>query len=164
MKKILTLIFAIAAFSTLQAQTTKEEARRVILGGSNDKTNTGNNERTRNERPRDVIYDGNTSNDSRQAEINRINQEYDNKISSIRNNSTLSQEEKQRMIAQLEKDRAAKIRQVNGRNNGDYDKKKNKKKNKSKAKGQNGKKLGWEKGVGNPHRTGGKVKAKKNKN
>ncbi len=160
MKKILTLIFAIAAFGTLQAQISREEARRVILGGSNDKSNTGTGERTRNERPRDVIYDGNTSGNSRQAEINRINREYEIKINSIRNNSTLTQKEKQRMIAQLQKDRAAKIRQINSRNNSDFDKNKNKKKHKAKAK--NGKKLGWEKGVGNPHRNGGK--AKKNKN
>lgn len=137
MKKILTLLLAVAGFITVNAQS-REESRRVILGG--DGSNNGSN-------GRDVILGGDNRNDypsypgnyptsgSRNAQIDQVNREYDAKINSIRNNSYLSYEEKQRAIRQLEKDRQARIKQINkGYDNGYYGKK---------GKGNNGKHKGW---------------------
>jgi hypothetical protein len=125
MKKILTLLLAVGACVTVQAQTSREEARRVILGGGGGSGNSGSNG------SRDVILGGGNNGDSyptypgnypssssRQAQIDQVNREYDNKIQSIRNNSYLSYEEKQRAIRQLEKDRQARIRQINNSYNG----------------------------------------------
>ena len=159
MKKIITLLLAGATVFSVNAQTSKEEARRVILGeGNKNRTNTGNGGTTQN--PRDVILgrggnNGNTdypntypSNGSREARIDAVNREYNNKIYSIRNNSTLSAAEKERMIRQLENDRARRIRQINNEyndnnGNGNYENKKYKK-----NKGNNGKHKGWTKGKG----------------
>lgn len=137
MKKILTLLLAAGVFTAAQAQTSRDEARRVILGGGNGSNNGGN---------RDVILGGGSNSDSypsypnsypssssRQAEIDRVNREYDNKIQSIRNNSYLSYEEKERAIRQLEKDRQARIRQLSR----DYDN------NYNNDRGDNGKHKGW---------------------
>jgi hypothetical protein len=156
MKKIITLIIAAGAFMAVQAQTTRDEARRVVLG--QEKKNSSSNE------GRDVIlgrgnngtnhpgsYPNNYPAGSRQSEIDRVNRSYDAKIWSIRNNNRLSRAEKDRMIRQLEKDRAKRIREINQGRSG-YGKK-------GKRYGKNddrGKHLGWEKGRGNPHKYGGK--------
>ena len=159
MKKILTLLVVVAATVTVNAQTSKEEARRVILG-ENKKQPT---KTSPTQNPRDVIlgggnndqntYPGSYPSGSREAQINQINREYDAKIRSIRSNPYLSQAEKDRAIRQLENDRRRKINAISG----SYAKNKN---GKAYKKGNKGKHLGWEKGVGNPHRTGGKVKHK----
>jgi len=165
MKKLITLLIASATFAAVHAQTTRDEARRVILGQEK-----GNNSTSRN--GRDVIlgggnettypnsYPNNYPSGSRQTEIDRINRDYDAKIWSIRNNNTLSTEEKARMIRQLEQDRASKIRRINQSDG--YGKKGKKYDNddddygKGYGKTNNGKHLGWEKGKGNPHKNGGK--------
>ena len=166
MKKIITLLFAAFAVTASFAQTTsQEESRRVILG---KQKKSGTEETTRNEdrSARDIILgkdgertsrkdDGTYSSTERQARIDRINRDYDNKIQSIRNNPNLSAEEKERIIRGLENERAKKIREVNNdykRDRDDDDDDRDGKK--EKVKGNNGKHLGWEKGVGNPHRTG----------
>lgn len=153
-------MIAAGAFVAVNAQTTRDEARRVILG--QEKNGTASRE------SRDVILgDGNNRNDypnnypgSRQAQVDQINRDYDRKIWSIRNNNRLSTDEKARMIRQLEQDRARRIRQINQSNSGDYGKRKrsddNDFRNKSYGKSNNGKHLGWEKGKGNPHKHGGK--------
>jgi hypothetical protein len=161
MKKIITLFVAALAFTASFAQTTsQEESRRVILG----KQKKGNTEQTTKKEDgrtaKDIILgrderttrndDGTYTSAERQAEIDRINREYDSKIQSIRNNPTLSAEEKERMIRGLENERARKIRQVN---NAGKDRDDDKDGKKDKVKGNNGKHLGWEKGVGNPHRS-----------
>lgn len=52
MKKIITFLIAISAFASLHAQTSRDEARRVILGGSSKNTpNTGSS----SQNPRDII-------------------------------------------------------------------------------------------------------------
>lgn len=155
MKKILTLLIAAGTFISVQAQTSREEARRVILGGgtSNDRNSGGN---------RDVIlgggnngesypsYPGNYPSGNSQSQVDQINREYDNKIQSIRNNSYLSYEEKQRAIRQLEKDRQARIKQLNRSYNDDnrYDDNRYGKKNNGKHKGWNkkSKNNNWKKG------------------
>lgn len=173
MKKLITLLFVFALISSLHAQTSREEARRVILGGEN--TRTDKNGR--------VIYDRNGNNypnSSRQAEIDRVNRDYDAKIYSVRNNPNLSRAEKDRIIRQLEQERQQRIREINNRYGGTYGRNERndrhgrydddyKKKNKGYKK-DNGRHLGWEIGRGNPHRTdqwngnGGKYKAQKGKN
>jgi hypothetical protein len=161
MKKIITLLFAATAFVSVQAQTSREEARKVVLGGQKGSTTTTKTPDSRTENPRDVVLGGsNSESSSRQAQIDQVNREYDAKISSIRNNPTLTQEEKDQAIARLERDRARKIRAINNQDDNYNDDKNSGKKNK-KAKGNNGKHLGWEKGVGNPHKNGGSPKGKK---
>ena len=166
MKKITTLLLAIGSFIAVNAQTSKEEARRVILGEPKDAPKT-----TPTQNPRDVIlgggnnggtnptsYPGNYPSGSREAQINQINREYDAKIQSIRDNRYLTQAEKDRAIRQLESDRARRIREINNRyygNDRDKDYKY------AKKKGNNGKHLGWEKGKGYPHKNGGKPHGKK---
>jgi hypothetical protein len=150
MKKIITLFLAITSVAAVHAQDAKrEEARRIILGEGSKKQ-----EQRRNENPRDVINGGNNGGDegtypnggSREARIDAINRDYDAKIYSVRNNPSLSAEEKEKAIRFLEKDRARKIKQVNKNNrdrNDDDDRydKKDKKENKGKHKG-------WTKGKG----------------
>ena len=155
MKKILTLLIAFGAFGAVHAQSTKEEARRIVLGEGKNKGTS------RSESGRDIILGDGNDNDrngrtypsnypsSRQAQIEQVNREYDAKIYSIRNNNTLSQAEKERMIRQLEKDRNKKIKQID--NSYDDDRYSKGKKNKS-YKSNNGKHKGWSKGKGNKHR------------
>ncbi|MGE5519677.1 MAG: hypothetical protein ACM3VS_07100 [Candidatus Dadabacteria bacterium] len=154
MKKILTLLIAFGAFISLHAQTTRDEARRVILG----QPKSGNYPSD----SRDVILGGNNypngnyPNGSREAQIDQINREYDYKIQSVRNNPYISNAEKDRQIRNLERQRENKIRKVNEQYNGNYDRNRNYDRNGNYGKKNNGKHLGWEKGVGNPHRNGGK--------
>ncbi len=155
--------FAATAFS----QTNDEEARRIILGKKTGSTST----RTDRQDPRDVVLGGDRrvydeqgnrypsgTQGTREQRIDQVNREYDQKIYSIRNNPNLSSSEKERIIRQLEADRARKIKAINKNYDGrdrkyddddDEDYKKNKK-----YKKDNGNHYGWEKGVGNPHRTG----------
>jgi hypothetical protein len=164
MKKIFTLIIAALAVSATYAQTSsQEESRRVILGkqkkSGSEETGTKKEGRTM----RDIIFgdenktsrnDGGTYSTERQAEIDRINRDYDSKIASIRNNSSLSNEEKERIIRGLENERARKIREVNKKYNDRDDRDDDGDDDNDKVKENKGKHLGWEKGVGNPHRTG----------
>jgi hypothetical protein len=156
MKKIITLLIAAGAFVAVHAQTSRDEARRVILGGGN-----GDNSSTRG---RDVIlgggndntrtypnsYPGNTG--SRQAQIDQVNREYDAKIYSIRNNGTLTQSEKERMIRQLEMDRARRIREINQYSNRSYGSKGKNHGDEYEERHDNGKHKGWTKGKGNQNK------------
>ena len=168
MKRLLTLLIAVGTLSTVQAQTSRDEARRVILGQPKNAPSTSN--------PRDVIlgggnnngnypntYPGNYPSGSRQAQVDQVNREYDSKIQSIRNNPYLTQAEKDRAIRQLENDRNRRLREINGQN-GNYARKKGKKydndDDRYEGRHDNGKHLGWEKGKGNPHKNGGKGKFK----
>ena len=162
MKKFITLFFAVSAITTAGfSQSKAEESRRVILG--KEGSSTTDRDRTRNGGVLEDILGGsrtddshypNGTNESRRAEIDEVNREYDRKIQTVRNNPIISDEQKQRVIRQLEAERARKIQEINdrygygNRNNEDYNNNKGYKRN------GNGKKLGWEKGVGNPHRTG----------
>lgn len=115
MKTILTLLLVVGSLASAQAQTSREEARRVILGGGNG---------SQNKRDRDVVlggenernrFPGSYPSGDRQAQIDQINREYDNKIQSIRNNPYLSADEKDRSIRQLERDRQRRISDLNRR-------------------------------------------------
>lgn len=166
MKKMITLLIAFGGLLSVQAQTSKEDARRVVLGAPKNGNKTTKN-------GRDVVLGGDNGNNSRsypnnrtypnsrnypygsrEAQRDQVNREYDMKINSIRNNGQLSQSEKDRMIQQLEKDRARRLHEIdkgynktsrkqdddqeeddhNDHNNGHHD---------------NGKHSGWEKGKGN---------------
>lgn len=146
MKTILTLLLAAGAFASVQAQS-KEEARRVILGGGYG-SNTDRNYPTNG--GRDVILGGGNNNDSYptypnsypsgnngQSQTDQVNREYDAKIQSIRNNGYLSYDEKQRAIRQLEKDRQKRIQQINSQYNNSYGRNDNRQ--------NNGKHKGWNK-------------------
>jgi hypothetical protein len=145
MKKLFTLCLGLVMVSALHAQS-REEARRVILGGKKGEPSTGNSGGG-SQNPRDVILGGGGNNNggpntypsgsSRESRIEAINRDYDNKIISVRNNPTLSAEEKDRIIRQLERDRQRRIAQVNGEYKGS-----------KKGKGNNGKHKGWYKGKG----------------
>jgi hypothetical protein len=149
MKKILTLLLAVSIFGAVNAQSSKEEARRIILG--KEKNKNGNT----SQRGRDIVLGKDSRNDdrrvypnsypsSRQSQASQINREYDAKIRSIRNNPNLSRAEKDRIIRQLEKDRAAKLRKVRDHDNNRYHKKK--------KHSDNGKHKGWYKGKGNKNK------------
>ncbi len=162
MKKLFTLLVVASAFSTIAiAQNPAEESRRVILGKGGSSTSTDSREVIlgRDGRTNETNYPAGT----REQQVNQVNREYNSKIQSIRNNPTLTAAEKERMIRQLENDRQRKIRDINRRyneiNRDDRDYKKDKS-----YKNNNGKKLGWEKGVGNPHRTGSGKEFSYNKN
>ena len=163
MKRFITLSLALVTLVAAEAQTSREEARRVILGQPKNGGSTQN--------PRDVVLGGDRNGTaypagSREAEVNAVYREYDGKIQAVRNHPFLSAAAKERRIRELEIERDRKIREINSRygnrNDDRYDDeyrdKKYKNKKGKKVKGNNGKHLGWEKGVGNPHRTGGKVK------
>jgi hypothetical protein len=165
MKKILTLILAVAAVGTVQAQTSRDEARKVILGQpKGGSTSGGGGTSTQG---RDVILGGgNGGGNTGQypnypnsgTSVDQINREYDQKIWSIRNNPNLSQAEKERIIRQLEQDRARRIRQVtqsgenrNYKKNKDYKKDRDDDDDDDRYEGRkdNGKHKGWYKGKGN---------------
>lgn len=162
MKKLITLLLATGAFVAVHAQTSKEEARKIILGQEKGNTSTSRNGRDvvlggGNEKTYPNSYPNNYPSGSRRSEVDRVNREYDEKIWSIRNNNRLSSDEKARIIRQLEQDRARRIREVNqsdsyGKKGKKYDDDYGKRYGKS----NNGKHLGWEKGKGNPHKNGGK--------
>lgn len=169
MKKLITLLLATGAVVAVNAQTSRDEARGIILGqekgGNNNSTSRNGRDIVLgggNERTYPNSYPNNYPSGSRQTEIDRVNREYDAKIWSIRNNNTLSSDEKARMIRQLEQNRASRIRQIDQNNSYGYGKKGKKYDDddddygKGSGKSNNGKHLGWEKGKGNPHKNGGK--------
>lgn len=156
MKKLITLLIAASALVSVQAQTSKDEARKVILGQEKGGSSTSRNDKDiilggGNETNYPNSYPNSYPNGSRQAQVDQVNREYDAKIRSIQNNRTLTQAEKDKMIRQLEQDRAKRIRQLDRNDDYHYGKK-----DKDDEKSNNGKHLGWEKGKGNPHKNGGK--------
>lgn len=154
MKKVFTLVFlsiiTMAGFS--QSDNGKiEKSKDVILGGDR-KTKSGNGK----DNGTDVILGrrdngGVYSGSDRDTRVRDINREYDRKIYEVRNNRNLTSAEKERVIRRLEKERADRLRQVNGdyRNRDDrYGKDKDKDYKYKKEKSNNGKHKGWEKGKG----------------
>ena len=162
MKKIITLLFMFGAFATSYAQSrTIDKAKDVIKNEPRSTTSYPNDRKVYGES--DTRYPSNST--SRQAEIDEINRTYDSKIQAVRVNPLISAAEKERRIRDLEYERAQRIREINNRyyGNSNSDGTYSKNKNKSKAyKTNNGKHLGWEKGKGNPHRTGAPVKGNGN--
>jgi hypothetical protein len=168
MKKVITLLLIVSTVASASAQTSQEESRRVVLGTGGGDTRT---ERTSGgSNPVDVIlgrdrrvednqgtrYPSGTYG-TREQQIDRVNREYDAKIYSIRNNRTLTAAEKERMIRQLEADRARRIREINNRyydRDSRYDDDNDNYRKDKKYKTNNGNHYGWEKGKGNPHKSG----------
>lgn len=156
MKKLITLVFIIGSFSASFAQSrTIDRAKEVITKEPKSTSTSYPDNRTVGT---DNRYPNSTS---REAEIGEINRRYDAKIQAVRVNPILSAEEKERRIRDLEYQRAQQIREINNRyygNNSGYSKNKNK--NKDYKKDNPGKHLGWEKGKGNPHKSGNYAKGK----
>jgi hypothetical protein len=120
MKKITTLLLALFSIAMAQAQSSKEEARKIILGqpgGNNGSPSSSGKDIILGKRNRGSYPDPreNSPYGTRESQINQVNREYDAKIYSIRTNGTLSPSEKERMIRQLEEDRSRKIRDINKR-------------------------------------------------
>ena len=163
MKKFITLLIAAGAFVAVHAQNPKADARKIILGTPKSSPTS-----SPSQNGRDIILGGgngstypnsnpnNYPNGSSEARIAQINREYDQKIYSIRNNPNLSAAEKERIIRQLEADRARRIKEINDSYNKHYHKKKHEDDDHDHDKHDNGKHLGWEKGKGNPHKGKGK--------
>jgi hypothetical protein len=183
MKKFITLVCCFGLFGSAFAQTGRDRAGDVILGGGTSGQSNPSQ------------YPAGTQ--QQQDEINSINREYDAKVASVQANNTLSAAEKERVIRQLNAERARRIREVNnrygqkdGRQNKDYEERrrreegrrrdheskrrekhdddddKDEDRQKVKKNGKdNGNHYGWEKGKGNPHRDANwqKNKGKKSK-
>lgn len=159
----------VSTVASANAQTSQEDSRRVVLGTGGGGTRT---ERTSGgSNPVDVIlgrdrrvednqgtrYPSGTYG-TREQQIDRVNREYDAKIYSIRNNRTLTAAEKERMIRQLEADRARRIRAINNRyydRDRRYDDRDDDYRKDKKYKSNPGNHYGWEKGKGNPHKSSG---------
>ncbi|MER3463567.1 MAG: hypothetical protein C4329_03240 [Chitinophagaceae bacterium] len=153
MKKIITLLLATAIISSVFAQSSDEKARAKdkVFGNHKGTTQYPNG------------YPTNYPSGSREAAIDQVNREYDQKIASVQNNPYLSASEKDSRIRQLNQDRQRRIDEINRQYgaNEKHGKRKNKHhdddddsyKNEHH---DNGKHLGWEKGVGNPHKGKGK--------
>jgi hypothetical protein len=163
MKKFITLLIAAGAFVVVHAQNPKEDARKVILGTPKNSPTSSPSQNGRDiilGRGNGTTYPNsnpnNYPNGSREARIAQVNREYDQKIYSIRNNPNLSAQEKERIIRQLEADRARRVKEINDSYNKHYQKKKHNDEDDDHDKHDNGKHLGWEKGKGNPHKGKGR--------
>lgn len=153
MKKIITLLIMFGAFATSYAQSgTIDKAKKVITKEPRNTTSYPNDRKVYGES--DTRYPSNST--SRQAEIDEVNRTYDAKIQAVRVNPILSAAEKERKIRNLEYERAQRIREINNRYYGNNTYSKTNKKGYGKDNNP-GKHLGWEKGKGNPHRTGATV-------
>lgn len=138
MKKLLTLFALLIMAGAMNAQSSKEEARRIILGDRQE-SGRGNNDR-------DVVLGRNDDykrfpSSERDYRLDEINREYDQKIRSIENNRLLSAEEKRDIIRQLEKDRKKKINALNRGRKDDY----------KRDRKDNGKHKGWYKQKSKKH-------------
>ncbi|MDB5253772.1 MAG: hypothetical protein JWP27_2941 [Flaviaesturariibacter sp.] len=158
MKKIVTLSLFLGLAAATFAQS-RSESKRVILGAPKKGTTSGS---------KDVITGGGnnggtttypTSGATREQEIDRVNREYDAKIISVRNNPLLSAAAKQQRVNDLNLERERRIREINAAYGyGNQGNGTTATKGRKGGKGNNGNHYGWEKGKGNPHKSGGKVK------
>ena len=153
MKKIITLLLMFGAFATSFAQSrTIDKAKEVIKKEPRNTTSYPNDRKVYGDN--DSRYPSSSA--SRQTEIDQANRDYDAKIAAVRNNPFLSASQKEQRIRDLEYERAQRIREINNRYYGNNNTTHSKKNGKGYGKDNNpGKHLGWEKGKGNPHRTGG---------
>jgi len=101
MKKLFALVFALGTVTAIFAQGGygRNESRDVILG-----------------QPNRTVYDNNRNGNyygmDRQAEINRINQEYNWRIQQVQQDRYLRRSERKRQIRFLENERDQRIREV----------------------------------------------------
>lgn len=105
MKKILAVVFSLGLLSTAFAQGGYQKDRDMAYGKP---TNPVNNDKYgRN--------DGYFSAREKDAQIARINREFDYKIMAIKRNRYMRNGEKNRQIRQLERERTQEIRELNQR-------------------------------------------------
>lgn len=110
MKKIFTLLFAVAVFVTANAQ--NGDNRRQ--GQWNNQQNDQWNNRNDNGYGRDDHYNNGRKGMERRRdmEIARINREYDFRMERVRNNFFMNRFEKRRQLRNLEEQRDREIRKV----------------------------------------------------
>ena len=116
MKKLIVILIALGSISTLSAQ--KNWNNNHNKEGYNNSRNSRNMDRKIN--GRDYAYssagerDHRTENAGRQREIERLNRDYDKRISGYRNDRFLNHRERERRIAQAERERSQKIKSFAG--------------------------------------------------
>jgi len=109
MKKIFTLVLAIGFVTLASAQGNKA----IIRNNSNQKQVVQNMNLRVDSRPGQVNYNSSSfSQQQKQAEISRINQEYDRKIAIIQRSPSARSSAMRRKVSELEKERTAAVRQV----------------------------------------------------
>ena len=110
MKRILTLLIALGAIASVQAQSRdgRYENRDVILGDQNNRTYDNNRSYENNSR-----YGGyNFSARERDQQIDRINRGYDQRIRQVQRDRWMRTYEKRNQVQRLEDQRRNEIRQV----------------------------------------------------
>ncbi|RYZ17401.1 MAG: hypothetical protein EOO16_24255 [Chitinophagaceae bacterium] len=146
MKKLFTLLVCTGLASASFGQSDRDRAADVILRG-------GNNSST-------ASYP--TGGSNCQDQINAVNRNYDAQVAAMRSNGNYTASERDYKISQIEQARRTRLNEVRrscgGTRSGTHSR--TYKGNKAKVKGNNGNHYGWEKGKGNPHRSGGKWKGK----
>lgn len=122
MKKIFTLLFAVAIFATANAQNGKRD--RNDRDDWNNNRNGNDIARGDNRNDRDRHYNNGRFERERKMnrEIARINNEYEYKMQRVRNSMFMNRFEKQRQLRHLQNMREREIRRVHSqyRNNGRY--------------------------------------------
>jgi len=106
MKKILAVVFSLGLLSTAFAQGSHQRDRDITYGKPTNPV-YNDNKYGRN--------DGYFSAREKDAQISRINREFDYKIMAIKRNRYMRNAEKNREIRQLERERAQEIRELNQR-------------------------------------------------
>ena len=145
MKKLFTLLLCTGLASAALAQSDRDRAADVILGGSRTTTSTSGSSNC-------------------QSRIDAINRNYDAQVAAMRRNGNYSAADRDYKISQIEQARRSRLDAVRRNCNGNYSGHAHTRKSgKAKVKGNNGNHYGWEKGKGNPHRHGGKGKDKDDK-
>ena len=110
MKKILTLVLALTTASAVFAQSNRSWDDR------DDRRDVARSQGRYEDRDRNDRYDNNTfTAKERDAQIKRINWEYDKKIQDIRNDRRMKNAVRKSEIRQLQSQRQSEIRQVNDR-------------------------------------------------
>jgi len=112
MKKVFVLALSLVAVTTVFAQRgydQRNESRDVVLGQPNSRNVYGN----------DRGYNNGFSIRERDAQIQRINREYNRRIEAVKYDRYLRKAEKKRQVRFLENERDARIREVVQRYN-DY--------------------------------------------
>jgi Skp family chaperone for outer membrane proteins len=110
MKKMLLLTFSVAILSSAFAQNSRNQSRDIVLGQANSGVYSNRNN-DRNYGNNDYSY----TTRERDAEIARINREFDARINAVRRDRRIRNGEKNHQVSMLENQRRAEIMQLNQR-------------------------------------------------
>jgi hypothetical protein len=158
MKKIITLAIAIAAVSSVFAQSQDDRARAKdkVFGnhtGTTYPSNYPTTYPTNYPQSYPASYPTNYPNGYPQGQADQINRDFNARIASVQNNPYLSRSEKARQIRELNAERERTLHSIN--NQYGYDNGRRRDRDDDRYEDRNhdhGRHLGWEKGRGNPHR------------